>query len=76
MGFISNLFSKPSTPDIPIVKQVIPAPTVEDEPVRQARRDFLAKQAALSAKNKTIATNALGIAPDILQTSKKALLGG
>jgi hypothetical protein len=76
MSEIMNIFSPPSAPDIPVVKKAEPPPKETSEEVTTAKRDFLSKQALLSAKNSTIATNPLGVASDILQTNRKQLLGG
>jgi hypothetical protein len=50
--------------------------TAAEEAAAKARRDFLAKQALLVSRNKTVKTNTLGNASDTLQTNRKALLGG
>lgn len=80
----------PSTPDTPTI--TTPAQTKATETDQQtaiasvdkesqdaintAKADIVAKQALLTAKNRTIKTSGLGVASDVLQTGRKSLLGG
>lgn len=80
MSFIADILAPimPKAPEIeiPKVKAATPAPTKDTAAVEKAAQEFTAKQALLRAKNRTVATNPLGAASDLLQTSRKSLLGG
>lgn len=82
MGFVSQALGLSSSPSVEIPVIQVPSqtqtitPAQTQEAVDTAKRDYLAKQALLASKNKTIATSGLGIPAGTLQTAKKTLLGG
>jgi|GEM_PF-6313139 len=82
MGFMSQALGLSSSQSVEVPVIYVPSqtqtvtPTQTQEAVDTSKKDYLAKQALIASKNKTIATSGLGIAPGTLQTAKKTLLGG
>jgi hypothetical protein len=76
MSFITSMFSTPSAPALSVVTPAKAAPKETDADIIKERQGFYARQLAANQKNTQIGTNPLGVASDVLQTSRKALLGG
>jgi len=82
MGFMSQALGLSSSQSVEVPVIYVPSqtqtvtPTQTQEAVDTSKKDYLAKQALIASKNKTIATSGLGIPAGTLQTAKKTLLGG
>ena len=80
MSFITqplqSLFEVPKAPAMPPIVKAEKPPKETDESIKQVRQQQYSALLGSMSKNKTVGTNPLGVASDVLQTSRKSLLGG